>query len=156
MDRGERREINKRKWHNKLKSIFNARAWERYRMQRTGGSDTEESSDMIQPKTWKDMLKTKDGVAYKETGTMWHNPKTEKDEYSDKKDLHKRDMENKSLSKEEQEELELAVETMDNPYAFENYCGACDHFGIPEECPFFEKVNDHTEWKKIKCIDFWD
>lgn len=153
MNRGERREINKRKWHNKLKNIFNAKVWDWYTK---ANSDNRNEESIVHPTEWKDMLATKDGIAYKETGTIWHNPKTDKDYYSSEKDLHKRDKANKSLSREDKEELEEHIELMENPYSFEDYCGACDRFGNPEECPFFEKVHSRTYWKSLKCIDFID
>lgn len=152
MNRGERRELNKRKWHNKLKTIFNAKVWDWYKPKNEHGRIDLDKT--IHPAEWKDMLNTKDGVAYKETGTIWHNPKTDKDYHSAEKDIHKRDLSNKSLSKEDKEELEDAIEALNNPYSFEDYCGACRRFGEPDECPFFEKVHDHTRWADLRCEDF--
>lgn len=158
MNRGERREINKRKWFNKLKSVFNSKTFDWYKLQGEKGSGTSFAphDQSINPKEWKDMLKTKDGVAYKETSTMWHNPKTEKDEYSGKKELRKRNLTNRSLTKEDKEELEKYLEDANDIFAFEKYCGACMHFNKVNECPFYNKVDSGSNWKQIKCTQFWD
>lgn len=60
------------------------------------------------------------------------------------------------FTKEEQEDLDIAVEQMEDIYAFENYCGACDNFDDPDNCPFYNKVTFCTRWESIKCNKFWD
>lgn len=57
------------------------------------------------------------------------------------------------FTKEEQEKLDEAIELMDNPFAFENYCEACDHFET-EDCPLKGKVTYDTQWELIKCKNF--
>lgn len=59
------------------------------------------------------------------------------------------------LTNEEQEELDEAIELMDNPLAFEYYCRACDYFQT-DDCPFKNKVQDNTQWRYIKCNHFMD
>lgn len=59
------------------------------------------------------------------------------------------------FTNEEQEELDEAIELMDNPFAFEFYCEACDYFQT-DECPFKDKVQYNTRWKMIKCDHFMD
>ena len=44
-----------------------------------------------------------------------------------------------NLSKEEQEEFDNYLNDMNDPYAFENYCGACDFF-YSTECPHLNEV----------------
>lgn len=47
------------------------------------------------------------------------------------------------------------VDKVINPFAFEKYCGSCDFFNT-EECLFNAKVDENTEWKKIKCTKYWN
>lgn len=53
------------------------------------------------------------------------------------------------------EEIDQAQYELENPYCWESYCGACDNFET-EQCPFKNKVCDITEWKQIKCNNFYD
>ena len=55
-----------------------------------------------------------------------------------------------NLSKEEQEEFDNYLNDMNDPYAFENYCGACDFFDSTE-CPHINEVTTETLWKSINC-----
>ena len=59
------------------------------------------------------------------------------------------------FTQEEQEELDKAIELMEDPFAFENYCSACDNFQT-DKCPFRNKVTFKTKWKQIHCNNFWD
>lgn len=52
-------------------------------------------------------------------------------------------------------ELDEAVELLENPYSFEEYCNACDYFNT-DKCPFKNKVSYMTKWKQIGCNNFWD
>lgn len=53
------------------------------------------------------------------------------------------------------DELHEAVENLENPYNWENYCTACDNFET-ENCPFKGKANIGTKWKQLGCNNFWD
>ena len=53
------------------------------------------------------------------------------------------------------EEIKDAVEDLENPYNWEEYCTACDNFET-EYCPFRDKVNIGTKWRKLGCNCFWD
>jgi len=53
----------------------------------------------------------------------------------------------------------------DNPFYFEKFCSACNHFEHEDACPFYGKVNADTMWEpeihivdgvKVKCDKFWD
>lgn len=35
-----------------------------------------------------------------------------------------------------------------NPLYWEKMCGACDNFGNPETCPFYDQAEEDTEWDK--------
>lgn len=40
---------------------------------------------------------------------------------------------------------------------FENLCSACDNFGDPERCPFYERAQADTFWKdELGCTKFED
>ena len=86
MDRGERREIKERKWTSKLKKI------------KTSGKKPE---DYNEAESFRDLEGSKRGVKYKNTGTIKRDAKQ-----ISAKDQHKRDVKNKSLSIEEQQELD--------------------------------------------------
>ena len=60
------------------------------------------------------------------------------------------DMKHYKMSDEE----ELEVDSMSDEH-WENYCGACDNLN-KDSCPFYGKVDDLTEWKKLKCKSFDD
>lgn len=59
------------------------------------------------------------------------------------------------LNKQDIENLPEVRIVLD-PYAFEDYCSACDNFNNPDECPFYRRVDQFTEWKTIGCEDFID
>lgn len=59
------------------------------------------------------------------------------------------------MTKSLQREIDTIVELMEDPWAFEKYCGTCDNFQT-DACPFRDRVDDETEWKKIGCKKFWD
>lgn len=61
-------------------------------------------------------------------------------------------MKNYKPTKEEQR----LIDDMLDPLSFEKYCGACYNFNDEEQCPFYNKVDYETEWKKIKCNKFFD
>lgn len=52
-------------------------------------------------------------------------------------------------------EIQEEVYKLDNPYWWEHYCGACDHFET-SECPFRGSVFVETDWTEIHCKHFWD
>lgn len=100
MDRGERREIKERKWVSKLKKMYQG-GWKKFFLIKTSGKKGAVQSEA---ESYRDLENSRKGVRYKNTGTI---EKTSK-QYS-AKDQHKRDLKNKSLSQEEQEELDEAL-----------------------------------------------
>lgn len=101
MDRGERRDIKERKWTSKLKKMYQG-GWKKYFRIKTSGKKSENQSEA---ESYKDLETSRKGVRYKNTGTI---EKTAK-QYGPK-DQHKRDLKNKSLSPEEQQELDEALD----------------------------------------------
>lgn len=133
MNRGERRKINYRKWISRLKKCF-----------------YKEHNDFAQPlKSYDELKSDKYGVLLKNTGTVCSYKRL------DKQEEHKRNIANRSLSKADEEELDIAVELMNNQYTFEEYCSACDNFGT-DICSYKDKVTDMTKWKEINCNSFED
>lgn len=157
MTRGERRNINKSKWFNKLRSIYKSKTWDWYRLVDKYAPNLKTfDGRTIYPKEWKDLMKTKDGVLYKNTRTKWKKEKLKSIPMDDIKMLHKRDLRNKLIPKEQLEELNQYIEDANDPFAFEKYCGSCDNFGNAEKCPFYGKVESQTIWTNIGCKKFWD
>lgn len=60
------------------------------------------------------------------------------------------------LDKDQKEDLVNYIEDMNNPFAFENYCGACNYFGDRLQCPYFDFVHAKTKWQVFGCKNFWD
>ena len=61
----------------------------------------------------------------------------------------------KSLSKDELITAINYINDCNDIYAFEKYCGSCDNFNT-ENCPFYNKVCNDTEWKEIHCQNYWN
>ena len=97
MDRGERREIKERKWTSKLKKMYQG-GWKSFLKVKTSGKKPE---DYNEAESFRDLEGSKRGVKYKNTGTIKRDAKQ-----ISAKDQHKRDVKNKSLSIEEQQELD--------------------------------------------------
>lgn len=55
------------------------------------------------------------------------------------------------------DEVQKAIREMENPFEFENHCGACDNFDT-DNCPFKGKVDCETEYSlpPFRCKDFID
>ena len=100
MDRGERREIKERKWTSKLKKMYQG-GWKDFLKVKTSGKKPE---DWNEAESFRDLEGSKKGVKLKNTGTIARDSKQHS-----LKDQHKRDLKNKSLSKEEQEELDETI-----------------------------------------------
>lgn len=148
-NRGERREINKRKWLSQLKKRWESNSF-LDRIRKVKGKSGESYWNLPKAESYTDFTKDRYGVMVKHTKTI----------YNDKcltiQDERKRNLKNRSLSKEDKEELDRCLEDMNNPYAFENYCSACDNFET-DECPFNGKVNFDTKWKEeLNCDKFYD
>lgn len=101
MDRGERREIKERKWTSKLKKMYQG-GFKKFLKVKTSGKKPE---DYNEAESFRDLESSKKGVKYKNTGTIERDAK----QFSTK-DQHKRDLKNKSLSAEERQELDEALE----------------------------------------------
>ena len=97
MDRGERREIKERKWTSKLKKMYQG-GWKSFLKVKTSGKKPE---DYNEAESFRDLEGSKRGVKYKNTGTIKRDAKQ-----ISAKDQHKRDVKNRSLSIEEQQELD--------------------------------------------------
>lgn len=102
MERGERREIKERKWTSKLKKMYQG-GWKSFLKVKTSGKKPE---DYNEAESFRDLEGSKRGVKYKNTGTIKRDSKQHT-----AKEQHKRDVKNKSLSKEEQQELDELLES---------------------------------------------
>lgn len=60
----------------------------------------------------------------------------------------------KGINKLTDEEIQDVDEFLDI-WSFENYCGSCDNFDT-ENCPHYGEVFKATDWRDIKCDNFWD
>ncbi|MBO4486959.1 MAG: hypothetical protein J5729_01180 [Bacteroidaceae bacterium] len=101
MDRGERREIKERKWTSKLKKMYQG-GWKNFLKVKTSGKKPEQWNEA---ESFRDLEGSRKGVKYKNTGTIERDAK----QYS-LKEQHKRDLKNKTLSKEEQQELDEVLD----------------------------------------------
>lgn len=168
MDRAERRYRQKKKWISRLKKLWNSHVLWNYispikqKKPRTIKSIRENPAE-----SWQNFTKDRFGVLVKNTGTVMTDNKR-----FDIKEEHKKRLNDRKLSKEDQEELDEYMENKDNPYKFEDFCCNCDNFpgnlntegheyngkGI---CPFYEKfktgeLSGDTEWRTINCKCFND
>lgn len=55
-------------------------------------------------------------------------------------------------------EVENVIAPIENPFEWEEHCGACDFFGDEECCPFYNIVKNNPDiyWKDIGCKNFLD
>lgn len=168
MNRAERRYRQKKKWISRLKKLWNSHVLWNYispikqKKPRTIKSIRENSAE-----SWQNFTKDRFGVLVKNTGTVMTDNKR-----FDIKEEHKKRLNDRKLSKEDQEELDEYMENKDNQYRFEDLCCNCDNFpgdlntevheyngkGI---CPFYEKfktgeLSGDTEWRTINCKCFND
>ncbi|MBO4730367.1 MAG: hypothetical protein IJT90_08020 [Bacteroidaceae bacterium] len=102
MERGERREIKERKWTSKLKKMYQG-GFKSFLKVKTSGNKPE---DYNEAESFRDLESSKRGVKYKNTGTIKRDAKQHTI-----KEQHKRDLKNKSLSLEEQQELDEVLES---------------------------------------------
>lgn len=164
MDRGQRRAIKVKKWRSLLRKLWDSHTlWSRiYKVK----SNKINYSDADKAESWKDFEKDQFGVMVKNTRTLFRDNKR-----LGIREERKRNLENRKLNIDEQEELDRCIEEMENPFAFENYCCNCDNFPgdliyqkreyAENKCPFkkrFEngELNGDTNWKQIGCQNFWD
>lgn len=56
-------------------------------------------------------------------------------------------------SKEQFKELSVAVDLLEDKYAWEFYCGSCDNLNT-DDCPYKNKVDDLTYYPALKCKNF--
>lgn len=160
MNRAERRYRQKKKWISRLKKLWNSHVfWNYISPVKTKKPYTVSEMKSHPAKSWQDFTKDKFGVLVKNTGTVMTDNKR-----LDITEAHKRKMQNRKLSKEDQEEVDEYLDRKENPYRFEDFCGNCDNFPNYNEnvkCPFIERfkngeLNEDTEWEKIGCDSFID
>lgn len=101
MDRGERREIKERKWTSKLKKMYQG-GWKKFLKVKTSGKKPDQWSEA---ESFRDLEESKKGVKYKNTGTIERDAKQ-----FGAKEQHKRDLQNRSLTAEQQQELDEVLE----------------------------------------------
>lgn len=53
-------------------------------------------------------------------------------------------------------EIRLEANKLQDKWDWEKHCGACDHFGIQEECPFYDLVDYEAYYEDICCNNFLD
>lgn len=138
--RGERRELNRRKWNSLLKRIYKDPTW----------GFVSDRNGLTYIRTFDDLKNSHIGKLMKSTGTLSHNQWVYSGPWAEK-EYRRRDIANKRIPKEQMEEAE---ESMDM-FAFESYCVNCDKFET-DDCPFRGKVYDATKWKTIGCKCFMD
>lgn len=168
MDRGERRYRQKKKWISRLKKLWNSHVFWNYI------SPVKEKKPKCirqmkenRASSWQDFTKDRFGVLVKNTGTVMNDNKR-----LDITEEHKKKMQNRKLTKEDQEELDEYLNRKENPYRFEDFCCNCDNFpgdrlyecreyNGKDVCPFVERfksgeLNGDTEWQKLGCDSFID
>lgn len=99
MDRGIRREINRRKWINKLKQLFNSHSFDyccrKVKERRPNFSLNEGKYD-----SWTELTNDIWGVMHKYTRTLYRDNK-----WLDIKEERKRNLKNRKLSRENYEDI---------------------------------------------------
>lgn len=164
MNRAERRYRQKKKWISRLKKLWNSHVlWDHISpvKQKRPRCFAEFNENVA--KTWQAFTKDRFGVLVKNTGTVMTGNK-----WLGIKEEHKKKLNNRKLSKEDQEELDEYIESKENTYRFEDFCCNCDNFpdNLNSEngtgiCPFYEKfktgeLSGYTEWRTINCKCFND
>ncbi len=166
MDRGERRYRQKKKWISRLKKLWNSHVLWNY-ISPVKEKKPKYITEMKENRasSWQDFTKDHFGVLVKNTGTVMTDNKR-----FDIVEEHKKKMQNRKLSKEDQEEVDEYLDRKENPYRFEDFCCNCDNFpgdrlyecreyDGKDVCPFVERfrsgeLNGDTEWQKLGCNSF--
>lgn len=110
--RGERRDIKERKWISKLRKLWNTHILHRVDPVKT---PKHRYRDLEDSETFDEFKNDKTGVLYKNTGTIY---KCKNLSISDE---HKRNKMNKSISKEDLEDIDEMIEQQ------QQCCGYCDN-----------------------------
>lgn len=150
MNRAERRDISKRKYISKLKSLYNS-GWRHLSHEEDKINVSEEMTDKKYiAKSWQDLANNRFGILHKNTRTVI------KGKMLNLEEVRRRNLHNRSLTKDEKEEAKEFVDELNNIYAFETYCGACMFYDT-DDCPFRDEVFQSTDWKNdVKCNKFFD
>lgn len=142
MNRAERRYRQKKKWISRLKKLWNSRVLWNYispikqKKPRTIKSIRENPAE-----SWQTFTKDRFGVLVKNTGTVMTDNKR-----FDIKEEHKKRLNDRKLSKEDQEELDEYMENKNNPYRCDDLC--CNCYNFPGDL--------NTEGMTINCKCFND
>lgn len=103
MDRSTRREINKRKWINKLKKLYNSHSFDYCSRKVKQKSDTMENyyhSHVWYYDNWRELTNDIWGVMHKHTRTLYRDNKR-----LDIKEERKRNLNNRKLNDENYEDI---------------------------------------------------
>lgn len=150
-NRAERRERTYKKWISRLRKLWESHEFcDRIVEIKSDIPRGTYSERTPKAETFDDFKRDRFGVLIKHTGTMFKDNK-----WYTEREWKKKNKERRSLSKEDKEDVEDYMKDINNPYAFEQYCGNCYFFGT-NECPKGNLVYEGTNWEEVGCTKFWD